>query len=569
MKYELIGSNDYFLNPIETILKNRGIEDIQSFLNVSEKNVIHWSNLENVDKAVDCLLEHVEKGSKIFIQYDSDIDGISSTTMLINYLRKVFPNVNIQWRIHEGKQHGVIVKEVPNDVDLVIIPDAGSNQYKEHQELKERGIEVIVLDHHECEKESEHAIVVNNQLSPNYSNKNFSGAGIVYKFLQALDHKLNIKHADHYLDLVAVGNIGDMMDSRELETRYYMQKGLTKINNSFLKALFEKQEFSTKGIINLINVAFYIVPLCNAAIRAGNTQEKLQMINAFLESKELIYYKRNDEHEPIQKNTARLLTNIRSRQNRTRDKGVALIEERIAEKNLLDNKILIVNVTDILDKNLTGLVANQISRKYKRPVLMVRQKGDTSILGGSARGYEKGAIKDLKQFLTNTGKFIFCEGHANAHGLEIEAEKLVEVNQLFNEQLKDVDIDMDIHKVDFIIPAKQLNDGVIKSLHELRDTWGQYVEEPLLAIKDIEMNKDEIYINGSKKNTLKFIYKEIEFIKFFSSEEEWESIVNQGERLVIDVVGKCSVNEWEGKKKAQIVIEDYEVKKVKKKEFIF
>ncbi len=569
MKYELIGSNDYFLNPIETILKNRGIEDIQSFLNVNENNIIHWSNLENIEKAVECLIDHIKNESKIFIQYDSDIDGICSSSMLINYLNKVFPNVDIQWRIHEGKQHGVIVNEVPSDVNVVIIPDAGSNQYKEHQQLKERGIDVIVLDHHECEKESEHAIVVNNQLSPNYANKNFSGAGIVYKFLQALDNKLGINHANHYLDLVAVGNIGDMMDSRELETRYYMTKGLKKINNSFLRALFEKQEFSTKGIINLINVAFYIVPLCNATIRAGNTQEKLQMINSFLESKEKIYYKRNDEHEPIQKNTARLLANIRSRQNRLRDKGVAAIEERIEEKNLLDNKILIVNVTEILDKNLTGLVANQISRKYKRPVLMVRQKGDSNILGGSARGYEKGVIKDLKQFLTDTGKFIFCEGHPNAHGLEIEAEKLVEVNQLINEQLKDVDINMDIHEVDFVIPAKQLNDSIIKSLHELRDTWGQYVEEPKIAIKDIEVNKDEVYINGSKKNTLKFIYKDIEFIKFFSSESEWESIVNQGERLVIDVVGKCSVNEWDGKKKAQIVIEDYEVKKVKKKEFIF
>src|SRR5690606_2887501 len=162
------------------------------------------------------------------------------------------------------------------------------------KQLKDRGIDVIVLDHHDCEKESEDAIVVNNQLSPKYSNKNFSGAGIVYKFLQALDNKLEIKHADYYLDLVAVGNIGDMMDSRELETRYYMTKGLKKINNSFLKALFEKQEYSTKGIVNLINVAFYIVPLCNAAIRAGSTEEKLQMINAFLESNEKVYYKRKD-----------------------------------------------------------------------------------------------------------------------------------------------------------------------------------------------------------------------------------------------------------------------------------
>src|SRR5690606_29756424 len=92
----------------------------------------------------------------------------------------------------------------------------------------------------------------------------------------------------------------------------------------------------------------------------------------------------------------------------------------------------------------------------------VRQKGDTDILGGSARGYEKGVIKDLKQYLTDTRKFIFCEGHSNAFGVKIEAEKLVEVNSLINEQLKDVEIDMNVHEVDFIIPAKQLNDGKLK-----------------------------------------------------------------------------------------------------------
>src|SRR5690606_14231805 len=124
-------------------------------------------------------------------------------------------------------------------------------------------------------------------------------------------------------------------------------------------------------------------------------------------------------------------------------------------------------------------------------------------------------------------------------------------------------------EVDFIVPAKQLNESFIKEINKHKNLWGYKLEEPIIAIKDIEVNKDEVYINGSKKNTLKFTYKGIEFIKFFSSEEEWESIVNQGERLVIDVVGKASINTWEGKDTGQIIIEDYEVTKVKKKEFVF
>ena len=198
MKYNLIGDNDYLFNPIETILKNRGIEDIERFLNLDESVTNHWNRLKNIDKATSCLLKHIEKNSKIFIQVDGDCDGYTSSAILINYLRRVFPNINIQWRLHNRKEHGVIINTVPEDVNLVIVPDAGSNQLKEHQELREKGIDIIVLDHHECDKESEYAIIVNNQLSPDFPNKNLSGAGICYKFIQALDETLNVNFADDY-----------------------------------------------------------------------------------------------------------------------------------------------------------------------------------------------------------------------------------------------------------------------------------------------------------------------------------------------------------------------------------
>src|SRR5690606_15276256 len=116
----------------------------------------------------------------------------------------------------------------------------------------------------------------------------------------------------------------------------------------------------TKGKINIKNTEFYINPLINACVRVGTMEEKTQMMKAFLESDETVYYKRNDIHEPIEVNTARLLGNIKARQGRIRDKGVALIEEKIQEKDLLQNKLLIVDVTGILDKNLTGLVANSL-----------------------------------------------------------------------------------------------------------------------------------------------------------------------------------------------------------------
>lgn len=568
MRYKLIGVNDYLINPIQTILNNRGVKDIEKFLNLDESVVNDWRLLKNVERAVKCLITHIENNNKIFVQTDSDSDGYCSAAILINYLNSVFPNIDLCWHLHKGKQHGFIIEEIPGDIDLVIIPDAGSNQFEEHQKLKEKGIDVIVLDHHECEKESEDAIVVNNQLSPQYLNKNFSGAGIVYKFCKAIDEHLGINKADYFLDLVAVGNIADMMDMRELETRYYVLKGLESINNSFIKALLKQQEYSINGVVNITNIAFYIVPLINAAIRVGDEEDKINMMKSFLESNETVYYKKKDIDEPIQTATARRLYNLKNKQNRLRDKGVELIEKRIKEKRLLLNKVLIVNVTDILDKNLTGLVANQISRKYKRPVLLIRQKEKSTIFGGSARGYEKGVLKDFKQFLQDINQFIFCEGHKNAFGFEIEAEKLIEVNDIINDLLKDVEIDVDEYEVDFIIPSEQFDTQVIYNIHKLKDLWSNNVEEPLIAITKISVNKEDIQLIGKNKNTLKFKNRNIDFIKFNYSEEEFKKVFN-GECFVMEVVGRCSINQWDGKEIPQFIIEDFNILEIKGKEWIF
>lgn len=571
MQYRLIGKNNY-LNPLETIMENRGVKDWQALLNANKNDEHHFSKLKNMDKAVDLALAHMKKKSKIFVQVDADFDGSSSASILINYLRKTFPKIDITYRLHEGKEHGILVDTIPNEVQLVIIPDAGSSQFEEHKQLKDRGIDVLVLDHHEAKRESTDAIVVNNQLSPDYPNKALTGAGIVYKFIQAIDDAVGKSNANRYLDLVAMGNIADMADSRDLEARYYMREGLNKVKNPLLRELFKKVEFSTGGEKTITNVQFYVSPLVNAAIRVGSMKEKVQMMEAFLESKEKVPYRKRgsktEEMVSIAQDTARLLSNLKAKQKRIVDKAVDEIKGRIVEKNLLDNKILIIYINDILDKNLTGLVANQLAKQYKRPVLLARLQDDGT-LGGSVRGYEKGYIKDIKKFLTDTGLFNYCEGHANAHGFSIDIENLEKVNDMANELLKDVEVDSGETEVDFIIPGDKLKPLLIKDLHSYREHWGNKVEAPLLAITDLEVNKDEVYLNGSKKNVIKFTVNDVGYVKFFSSEDEWHDIVSSGERIVIDVIGKPDVNEYNGEKRAQVIIEDYEVKAAKKKKFVF
>ena len=244
------------------------------------------------------------------------------------------------------------------------------------------------------------------------------------------------------------------------------------------------------------------------------------------------------------------------------------LNERNQVKGTDKNKIIFVNVGNILERTLTGLVANKVAETYKRPALLFRPKeNDEKCVGGSARGYDKGFVKDLKQFLNDTNMFNFCEGHANAHGFEIEIDKLIQTNEMINELLKEHEI-TDYYDVDFILSEKQLSGNFVLDLYKRRDLWGNTVSEPLIAFRNLSVNKDEILFMGKKENTLKFKVKDVEFIKFFVNKEEIEPQLN-GEAFVIDVVGKCSINEYEGKKIPQVMISDFLIKETKKKEYIF
>lgn len=111
------------------------------------------------------LIKHIAQNDNVLIQIDSDCDGFTSAATLLNYLNCLFPGFvqnHIYYRIHTGKQHGIIPDTIPEGIKLVIAPDSSSNDYEEHALLASKGIDVLVIDHHEADKISEYACVINN-----------------------------------------------------------------------------------------------------------------------------------------------------------------------------------------------------------------------------------------------------------------------------------------------------------------------------------------------------------------------------------------------------------------------
>ena len=578
MKYKLIAKPNKNYSPMQQILVNRGIDvkDIEHYLKTSDADILNPDLLDNMIEGVKRLISAIKNQEKIFLIVDCDADGFTASAALVNYIYKVFPSAMdlLSIQLHEGKEHGIeekwLEEIVANEYKLVICPDASSNDYEQHKFLKDNGIDVLVLDHHDAEEVSENAIIINNQLS-DYPNKTLSGVGIVYKFCSKIDELMKIKEADTILDLVSLGMIADMMDMRNFETKHLIQKGLTRIENPFFKALVERQAYSIGETVTPIGVAFYIAPLINATIRVGTQNEKEVMFKAMLNhcAYDMIPSTKRGEKgktEAIVVQAVRNATNVRNRQKKARDNGFEYVEQIIAANNLDKNKIIVVQVSEDLDKNLTGLIANQLMAKYQKPVLLVRET-DEGLLQGSARGYDKSELKDLKSFLLESGFMEYAEGHAAAMGVGIYKDKVNALVDYSNTVLANYDFSA-CYDVDYEYTSNDFKAQDIIDIGSMKSLWGKGVDEAMVVIKGIKITSNNITLMSANKNpTIKITLQNgTSLIKFGASQAEFESLKSSG-YTEIDVIGTCAINEWQGMITPQILIKDYEV--VGKQDYYF
>lgn len=557
------------------ILIKRGVNFPEKYLSVGKESQNNPFLLNNMNKGCALLIKHLSAGNKIYLQPDSDLDGIMSSAMLYNYIKLVWPDANIVYKMHQGKQHGIILDYIPEDTDLAIFPDAATNNVKEQKALKERGIDVLIIDHHEISYNITDAILINNQdYNPEtqdfyYPNKSLSGGGVVFKFLEALDSILSIDFSQQFIDMAAISIIGDMMDLRDYENRYIVKKGLQNITNLGLKTIIEVQSFSIYGEkrtyeeggpITPESVSWYIVPLVNALIRVGTQTEKELLFMAFTEGNKIVpSTKRGGKGlmESVASQAIRNCVNARSRQNRAKEKAIDELDFKIQKNELFRNQVIFVNVEDseMFDSTLTGLIAMNILSKYKKPTIVARL-GDDDCWKGSARGSSATELKDLKSFFAESKMFEFVEGHANAFGLSIHSENVEKLINYSNEKLKDIEFNENVYEVDLIYSAKDNLKKAIEDIDSLKDVWGQGIEKPLIVVEQIKLFPEDVSFIGANKNTIKFKNNGVSYLKF-KDDEFIEKIRNLKNGFSITVLGKASINNYNGYSDPQIMIDDY------------
>lgn len=580
--YEYLSDNELLVK----LLEQRGVKEPNKLLKL-RKSCLHDAMLfKNMDKALELFDKHIKNESKILLIYDADCDGFMSSTLMYKFIKGLNNNIHVDYVYHSGKQHGIIPSMLKDkEYDLLIVPDAGSSDVKQCKELRDLGKDILILDHHEFE-ENNYAVVINCQ-DGSYPNTTLSGTGVAYKFCELYEKKYcsSNKISSSLIDLVAIGNIGDIMDMRNLETRYITLKGIELLNsgegNKFLKAMHEKQK-GRLGDLNIMKIGWNISPLINAVTRVGTSEEKNDLIKALIESDETKEYqarkKKGETEKPpievqdIQTFMARVVTNIKARQ----DKIVKQYMEETEVEPTPEDKILIVDGNGY-EQTFSGLIANKLASKYKRPVIITRDKSDNTS-GGSGRNYKMFTIDNLRDFLLETNQFIHVSGHNNSFGFEIENENIEAMKSIVNNKLKNVQIE-DVYHVDYSIPIGRLREKHIRQVGRMADMWGNSIDEPLFVITDIYIDPEDIKIIGDRGTLMKITRQvgdsTINFVKIASKDEisntyntmlgrTDKGLKKKVKKVGLEIIGKFKIDKYEDREYPQIEIVDFNILKERK-----
>lgn len=570
-------------NIIENILINSGVEDIDLFLEPDDTTLSNINDFTNLENAAKEIIAAIATNKNITVLVDSDADGYTSSALTVNVIKDIVKTFEaeskVNYLVHEGKHHGLtnsIMETIQDvDTDLLIIPDAASNDIENLLTLSTANYSIIVIDHHEIEDESyidmiENVTIVNNQRTDNKDVSSWlTGVGMIYKvfekvyeLIETSDEKL--KPLNDYLDLVAIGQIGDASDLSENEIRYLVFNGLVNIKNPFVKSVLELKNVELEENIAPIDMSFSIIPIINAVTRTGTLEERRYLFDSLLIDSEnnknttMIKRKLNKEtrkYEHIEfdvietEKRADTISKIKTKQDSYVKKKMEELDSQTDS-----SKAVLIYIDNNFDaeKSISGLVATKLSRKYDKPALVLTKNKDKNVYFGSGRGIEK-IFESFKEWCNETGLFNFAQGHANAFGVEIDVNNL--------DKLKDVISNIKVNKeytyeVDKLY-INEVNKNDVDLLIKYKDIIGGKVEPITLGFKDLVVNRKNIYI---KNKTVTFNVSGCSFVSWGTSDEVIDAIqTGFTDNVSINMVCEPFESNFSGKKQNKLIIKDIEI----------
>ncbi|WP_291629271.1 DHH family phosphoesterase [Clostridium sp.] len=544
---------------LESYLKKCNIKDIKEFCSPSGKyldNCFLYEDIRSAVAEVKYLLNY--SNSTIVIVQDADLDGICSTVILYQYLSNLNPNWNIRILIHKGKERGLSDEDVMNDIillhpDLVFVPDAGTNDKIQAEELCKADIGLVVIDHHNYDTPIEKGILINNQ-NPNYKvQRDGSGTLVTHKFLQAMDIEFNLNWSSFCIDLVALSLISDSMNMNNMENRTYYHYGLETIDcvqNEFLRQCMFKfigdKEYTQRDI------AFKIVPKFNSIVRSKDQILKQRLIYAFLGQDNIEEVL--DLCAEAHKNQIETVNNI--------------IEANVGKiKEIADNNLIVLSCDD-MPRSYSGLIAGKVMNMCDNKPTIVGK-----IIDGEFIGSLRSPIP-LQEDLDKNELIEWCHGHAESAGICIKETNIDNIVEYYNGLNLSYSPQIDV------LQSYSINDIPNYLFNEFGANmdviWGKGLEQPKFHIT-LEYNPIDFTIMGKSKTTLKLKQNGIDIMWFFTDKKKKEKLkigyINEDGDFIenpfvdtiykLEIIGTLGINVWNNRTTNQIIVEDFEVKEKK------
>ena len=534
---------------IEVLLNNRNLD--QRHLNkfkLSEK--LHDPYLlEDMDKAVTRILKAIRNNEKITVYGDYDVDGVTSTVLMVKLFQKL--NYDIAYLVPHREKDGYGLKIPGVDealkikTDLLITVDNGISSHEAINYANEKGIDVIVTDHHlqEGDLPAAFAVINPNRKNSKYPFKGICGAGVVYKLIHAIAHReLADDHFKNFmltnLDLLCLATIADMVPLID-ENYAFCKFGLKALEETMRPGLVELKRVS--GVlgktITPMTIGFYLAPRINAAGRLQHASIAVELLLS--------------ETIDRAKNLVTELNNLNSKIQVMQQSYIEDVIFKIEENELHDNKMIIVE-----DKNwspgLVGLISGRIKEKYYLPSMAFTTDDDGNYVG-SARSIDNFNITNaLTQF---NHLFLNYGGHEKAAGVTIPAENYQHFkNEIINyadQHISEEDLIQNL-LIDSFVGPEQLNESIIRMIGEI-GPFGEGNPEPVIAMENVKIN--DIRLMGQDKHLKILISKgSQDFECIWWQRGDLKNVIRFG--MKADIAFKPSINTWNGTKKIQCIIED-------------
>lgn len=529
------------------IIESRGIEEkmMDEFFSSKPRLAYDPFLLANMREGVDSLLKAIDEGKSIVIYGDYDVDGITSTALLMKVIGTLTDKVTyyIPSRLDEGYGlHREAIDRIHEDGgEFIVTVDCGSSSEEETAYAHSLGIETLVTDHHNMSDRMAEGIVINPRLSGDpYPFKGLAGVGVAYKLALAIAREREVPGSlmAEVLEFATVGTIADIMPMID-ENRTIVKCGLRSIHlgcrNRGLRELIDRSALDYRTL-KAGDISFGIAPKINASGRLGDASLGVKLLLS-------------DDEQEIRDCCNELIEANRERrrlQDEAYDKGSGMLDDELAKGDFV-----IVEINDS-HEGVLGIVAGKLREKINRPVVVISRNGDTyKGTGRSIPGVDLFSMLDKYR-----DRFISFGGHSAACGFTIDTEGMGKLRENLNtdiRKMRDEEPGLldERHESDAEIEAGDIDLELAEALQML-EPCGKDNEVPVFVIRNAEVSGWRFLKDDDKMARFSVVTADgryIDSVIFRNAAEAYEAVTSGK----VDIFCNIEINTWRDVRKAQVI----------------